>query len=60
MVPPARLASIVSWWLTPDGKLYAYVRERYRGLRGQWRVCLVAPMGRVYHYDEASIEPLVD
>jgi hypothetical protein len=38
-------------WTAPDGPLVARVREYYRGLRGQMRICLVDKVGRVHHFD---------
>lgn len=40
---------------TPFGRLVGYVRERYRGVRDQRRLCIVDPLGRVHHFDEDEV-----
>jgi hypothetical protein len=45
---------------TPQGEIHARVREVYKGMHGQLRICLVDKHGRVSHYNTDEIHPKGD
>lgn len=43
-----------------ETQLMCWIKERYVGLRGQERIAIVDPLGRIYHYDCSQIEIIME
>jgi len=56
-MPPVRIATF-PLYRTPDHIEPTALRavEKYVGLSGQRRICLVDDLGRVWHYDSSEVE----